>query len=50
MDHLKDRLERVWLKTIQKPDTNMSGNQMVPVFECPVFKWLLYWGVRGILE
>ncbi len=28
MDHLKTGPEIGWLKTIRKPDTNMSGNRM----------------------
>jgi hypothetical protein len=41
-DHLKTWPEIGWLKTIGKPDTNMSRNWMVLVCECPGFEWSLY--------
>jgi hypothetical protein len=51
--HLKTGPKIGWLKTMSKPDTNMSvffyvssiwmfGFQMVTVFKCPDFKWLVF--------
>ncbi len=39
---LKTRPKIGCQKTFQKPETNLSGFLMYPVFECPVFGCSLY--------